>query len=58
MAFIAGLIVGILGGSLSWLAAAAWLEVRRHWALQTGATYHELAANSGMRALQQQPSRG
>jgi hypothetical protein len=30
--FVAGLVVGILIGMLSWLALVAWLEARRAWA--------------------------
>lgn len=56
MGFIAGFIVGISGGALSWIAAAAWLESRRHGAIQYNAPSGNpcIAPVSGLR---RQPSR-
>jgi len=39
MTFFAGLIIGILCGALSWVAAAAWLELKR--------TQHERRDHAG-----------
>jgi hypothetical protein len=57
MAFVVGLIVGLLIGALSWLGLAAWLEAQRLWVNQSGVSADQLSPESFER-LYQQPSRG
>jgi hypothetical protein len=57
MTFIAGLIVGLLIGALSWLGLAAWLEAQRLWAIRAGVRANQLKP-ALFEQLYQQASRG
>ncbi len=57
MTFIAGLIVGIVSGLMSWVAAAAWLEVTRLRRERLEAGIEDITPAAALRNLHQQPSR-
>ena len=57
MTFIAGFIVGLLLGGLSWLGLAAWLEAQRLWAMRAGVHNNQLEP-ALLEPFYQQPSRG
>jgi len=57
MTFIAGFIVGLLIGALSWLGLAAWLEAQRLWAMRAGVRANQLKP-ALLEQLYQQPLRG
>jgi hypothetical protein len=52
MAFVAGLIVGLLAGALSRLLAAAWLETQRLWGNGANLCGRDLSEPSSFDGLQ------
>jgi hypothetical protein len=58
MAFVAGLIVGLLAGALSRLLAAAWLETQRLWGNGASTRGGDLVPPPSFDGPQKQPSHG